>query len=127
VLVEGAGGLLVGLDEAGRTLADLALLLAPASVLVVAAAGLGTLNAVALTTEALAHRSLACAGIVLGSWPSEPGLAERCNLVDLPVVASAPLLGLLPERSGVRTPAEFAIVAQRGLHSTLGGTWDGAA
>jgi len=127
VLVEGAGGLLVGLDEAGRTLADLALLLAPASVLVVAAAGLGTLNAVALTTEALAHRSLTCAGIVVGSWPSEPGLAERSNLVDLPVVASAPLLGLLPERSGVRTPAEFAIVAQRGLHSTLGGTWDGAA
>ncbi|MYV53137.1 dethiobiotin synthase, partial [Streptomyces sp. SID3212] len=43
VIVEGAGGLLVRFDEAGGTLADVARLLG-APVLVVAAAGLGTLN-----------------------------------------------------------------------------------
>lgn len=126
VLVEGAGGLLVGLDAAGHTLADLALLLDNAPVLVVAAAGLGTLNAVALTSEALAKRGLPCVGVLIGSWPRSPGLAERCNLADLPVAASAPLVGLLPERIGVAAPAEFAEIARRSLHPALGGSWAGA-
>src|SRR5205823_5392954 len=47
VVVEGAGGLLVRYDEDGRTVADLAHDLG-APVLVVARAGLGTLNATAL-------------------------------------------------------------------------------
>ena len=52
MLVEGAGGLLVRFDDDGGTLADVAAQLA-APVLVVAAAGLGTLNHTALTVEAL--------------------------------------------------------------------------
>ncbi|HXP58315.1 MAG TPA: dethiobiotin synthase, partial [Streptosporangiaceae bacterium] len=64
VLVEGAGGLLVRYDPAGTTLADLAAML-DAPVLVVTAAGLGTLNHTALTLEALATRKLACAGVVV--------------------------------------------------------------
>lgn len=123
VLVEGAGGLLVGLDAVGRTIADLALLLDGAPVVVVAAAGLGTLNSVALTAEALAQRDLPCTGIIIGAWPTSPDLAERCNLIDLPVVGSAPLVGVLPERIGALDPREFAVVAQRGIHPTLGGTW----
>ncbi|MGZ4522455.1 MAG: dethiobiotin synthase [Mycobacteriaceae bacterium] len=126
VLVEGAGGLLVSVDSVGRTLADLALLLDDVQVLVVAAAGLGTLNATALTAEALATRNLACAGVVVGSWPSLPGLAERSNLDDLPVVARAPLLGLLPAGIGELAPAEFTEFAQRWLHPTLGGYWRGS-
>ena len=52
VLVEGAGGLLVRLDTEGGTLLDLAETLAssvPVEVVVVAAAGLGTLNHAELT------------------------------------------------------------------------------
>ncbi len=61
VLVEGAGGLLVRYDAAGATLADLAAMCG-APVLVVVAAGLGTLNHTALTsrprgTEAAARRA----------------------------------------------------------------------
>ncbi len=123
VLVEGAGGLLVGLDAAGHTLADLALQLGDVSVLVVAAAALGTLNATALTAEALAVRGLRCAGVVIGSWPATPDLAERCNIEDLPPAAGAPLLGCLPERSGDLSPTAFAVMAQRWLHPDLGGTW----
>ncbi|NGO69864.1 dethiobiotin synthase, partial [Streptomyces sp. SB3404] len=63
VLVEGAGGLLVRFDAAGSTLADAARLLA-APVLVVAEPGLGTLNATALTGEALRARGLRGAGVV---------------------------------------------------------------
>ena len=108
VLVEGAGGLLVGLDAAGRTLADLALLLAPAPVLVVAAAGLGTLNTAALTAEALAARSLPLLGVVIGSWPDDPGLAEESNLVDLPRVTGAPLWGRIPAGAGVESATRAA-------------------
>ena len=61
VLVEGAGGLLVRYDAAGATLADLAAMCA-APVLVVVAAGLGTLNHTALTCEALAARRLELRG-----------------------------------------------------------------
>ena len=39
-------------------------------------------------------------GVVVGSWPSEPGLAEESNLVDLPRVTGAPLWGSVPEGAG---------------------------
>jgi len=125
VLVEGAGGLLVRYDDRGATIADLATVLneqgldAPA--LVVTAAGLGTLNHTALTLEAAAARKVRTAGVVVGSWPRRPGLAERENLADLETLASGPLAGLLPEDSGSLPPAEFLAVARDGLGPTLGG------
>lgn len=125
VLVEGAGGLLVRFDEAGSTLADVAGLLA-APVLLVAQAGLGTLNATALTAEALRARGLRCQGVVIGSWPADPGLAERCNLADLPEAAGAPLLGAVPEGAGALPPAEFRAAAPGWLAPELNGTWDAA-
>ena len=63
MLVEGAGGLLVPLTER-ETYADLAVALG-LPVLVVARAGLGTVNHTALTVEALRARGLALAGVVL--------------------------------------------------------------
>jgi dethiobiotin synthetase len=120
VLVEGAGGLLVRYDPAGATVADLAAALgAPA--LTVTAAGLGTLNHTALTLEALRARTVADAGIVIGSWPREPGLAERENLADLRTLAGRALAGLLPEGSGALRGAEFRAVAAAGLGPGLGG------
>lgn len=114
VLIEGAGGLLVPLDDCGGTLADVAAALA-APVLVVAAAGLGTLNHTALTVEVLRNRGLSCVGVVIAAWPAEPDLAARCNLADLPVVTGLPLLGALQEGAGRLTAAEFLPVARRGL------------
>ncbi|HZS22495.1 MAG TPA: dethiobiotin synthase [Pseudonocardiaceae bacterium] len=113
-LVEGTGGLLVPLNSAGGTLADIAAnLVAP--VVVVAAAGLGTLNHTALTVEALRTRELTCAGIVIGEWPAEPDLAARCNLADLPAVTGLPLLGALPAGASRLTPLEFLTVARQEL------------
>lgn len=107
VLVEGAGGLLVGLDEAGRTLADLAELLgAQAGCVVVSRPGLGTLNHTALTLEALQRRGIRVLGVVLGTWPVEPGAADGHNrraFGDGPV----PLLGVLPTGAGALPPAVF--------------------
>lgn len=126
VLVEGAGGLLVRFDEEGTTLADLARGLR-APVLVVVDPGLGTLNHTALTLEALAHRGLELAGIVLGSWPAEPGLAERANLRDLETLAARPLLGALPAGAGALDSATFLATARGALGPQLGGSWDARA
>lgn len=123
VLVEGAGGLLVRLDEAGSTLADVARLL-DAPVLVVAQPGLGTLNITALTAKALRARDLRCAGVVIGSWPAVPDLATRCNLADLPEAAEAPLLGAVPEGAGTLPPATFRTAAPTWLAPELSGGWD---
>ena len=106
VIVEGAGGLLVRYDPEGATIADLAVKLG-APVLVVTAAGLGTLNHTALTLEALAVRGIARAGVVIGSWPASPGLAERSNLTDLADV----LTGRMPEGAGRLAADAFRAVA----------------
>ncbi|MEU3215763.1 dethiobiotin synthase [Streptomyces sp. NPDC006971] len=121
VLIEGAGGLLVRFDDTGSTLADAARLLS-APVLVVARAGLGTLNATALTSEALRARELECLGVVVGSMPAEPDLAARCNVADLPVAAGAPLLGAVPAGAGALAPADFRAAAGSWLAAELGGT-----
>jgi dethiobiotin synthetase len=92
VIVEGAGGLLVRFGEG--TIADVAELI-DAPLIVVARAGLGTLNHTALTVEAIERRGLDCLGIVIGCWPSDPDLAATCNLDDLERIA--PVLGKLPE------------------------------
>ncbi|MEU1629303.1 dethiobiotin synthase [Streptomyces sp. NPDC020096] len=125
VLVEGAGGLLVRFDERGTTLADAAGLLG-AQVLLVAAAGLGTLNMTELTARELRGRGLDCLGVVVGSWPERPDLAARCNLADLPEVAGAPLLGAVPQGAGALPPADFRTAAAGWLAPALGGDWDAA-
>jgi dethiobiotin synthetase len=115
VLVEGAGGLLVRLDSRGGTLADLGTALrytgTSCGVVLVAAAGLGTLSAAALTAEALAARSVPLLGVVVGAWPAEPGLAETENLTDLPRVTGAPLWGRIPDGAGRLPRAEFLTAA----------------
>ncbi|GAA1814229.1 dethiobiotin synthase [Luedemannella flava] len=122
VLVEGAGGLLVWFDEVGTNLGHLAMELR-APVLVVAAAGLGTLNATALTCEALRVRGLDCLGVVVGSFPAGPDLAAACNLADLSGVAAAPLLGVLPEKLGGAARPAFLDAARAALDPVLGGSW----
>jgi dethiobiotin synthetase len=122
LLIEGAGGLLVRLNDDGETLADVAAALA-VPVLVVASAGLGVLNTAALTAEALAHRGVIHAGAVVGAYPEEPDLAERTNLADLPAVTGAPLLGVLPAGLGHADRRRFVEAARCGLHPVLGGQW----
>lgn len=111
VLVEGAGGLLVRLDTGGGTLLDLAAELAErvsVEIVVVVAAGLGSLNHTELTVGALRARGLEPTGLVIGSWPSDPGLAERCNAVDLPRVTGVPLIATIPAGAGALDRDTFA-------------------
>lgn len=103
VLVEGAGGLLVPLT--GReTYADLAVALG-LPVLLVARAGLGTVNHTALTVEALRRRSLAIAGIVLNRTgpaddPSVPhNAAEIARLTGIAPAALLPYVADIEARA----------------------------
>lgn len=117
VVVEGAGGLLVRLDQEGGTLLDLAAGLAATlpevdvDVVVVCRAGLGTLNHTELTVGALRSRGVEPAGLVIGCWPHDPDLAAACNREDLPRVTGVPLLGVVPEGAGRLTRAEFLAAA----------------
>lgn len=121
VVVEGAGGLLVRLDTDGGTLLDLAVWLHERSVVVevvvVCAAGLGTLNHAELTVGALRARGLEPRGLVIGSWPALPGLVESCNRNDLPRVTGVPLLGAVPEGAGAFSREEFTAAAATWLPS----------
>lgn len=123
VLVEGAGGLLVRYDEDGFTMAELARTMR-LPVLVVTQAGLGSLNATALTLEVMAARGLTLDGLVIGSWPAAPGLAERSNVADLEMLAARPLHGALPELLAATTPEVFRAAACQGLAPAYGGSFD---
>jgi dethiobiotin synthase len=110
VIVEGAGGVLVRLDTEGGTLLDLAAELAESasvSVVVVASAGLGTLNHTELTVQSLRTRGLEPAGLIIGAWPLEPDLAEQCNAHDLARVTGLPLIATIPAGVGAFDQATF--------------------
>ncbi len=109
-LVEGAGGLLVELAAGGVTLRDLAVALS-APVLIVTEAALGTLNHTALTLEGLAAKGVPCAGLVIGSWPAQPGAAEKSNrdaLARLGAVRAA-----LPSGVAAVSPVDFELFSAR--------------
>jgi len=121
VLVEGSGGLLVGLDADGAGLADIARRVGrPVGFVVVVRAALGTLNHSALTVEALRSRGCAVLGLVVGAWPETPDLAQRCNLVDLPAVIGIELLGKVPDGAGGLSAAEFRAQVPAWLAPPLG-------
>ena len=103
-LVEGAGGLLVEFGEGGVTLRDLARDLA-APVLVVVSPGLGTLNHTALTLEALAAQDIPCSGLVIGTWPREPDVAEAGNRDALARLGE--VRAVLPAGAGSLDAADF--------------------
>lgn len=98
VVVEGAGGLLVPLAW-DYTALDLAARAGLAAV-VVARAGLGTLNHVALTVAALRGRDVAVRGVVLNGRGERPDLAESTN--------PAALARLLPDVRIVVVPRHAA-------------------
>lgn len=95
LIVEGVGGVMVPLDDR-HTVLDLARWLALPSV-VVARAGLGTINHTLLTLAAL--RPVAkVAGVVVNRYPSEnAGAAEETNPRMISKWGSVPVLCISPE------------------------------
>ncbi|HEX8081744.1 MAG TPA: dethiobiotin synthase [Jatrophihabitans sp.] len=134
VIIEGAGGALVRFNDQDEGICELVsalreLVRSPDSdgltprfqVVLVTGAGLGALHDAAASAAALASWSLGPDSLVVGDWPAEPRLAERCNLVDLAGYGGAPVRGVLPHGAGALGQAAFAELATAGLTPTLGG------
>ncbi len=95
VIVEGVGGALVPLSLK-TTFADLIPRLRM-SVVIVARAGLGTLNHTLLTIEACRARGIEIAGIVINRYPAAPTVAQETNPRELTRLTGLPIIGLIPE------------------------------
>lgn len=110
VLVEGAGGILVQVGD-GWNLLDLASQVVGAGVpvgfLVVARAGLGTLNHSALTVAAIRDHGHPVHGLVIGSWAEDADLTAEQNLLDLPLITGVPVLGKIPAGAGAWSTDAF--------------------
>lgn len=106
-LVEGAGGVLVPITDR-LFMADLIARFAlPA--LVVARAGLGTLNHTLLTVSFLQGRGLPVAGVVLNDVDGKKDLSKKANAALLRQRLRVPILGQIPFRKelGIRNAARM--------------------
>ncbi len=93
VVVEGAGGLMVPLNEELLQIDLVARWGAP--VILAARSGLGTLNHTLLSIEAMQRRGMNCLGIVL-IGPEHPGNKRSLECwTDLPLLGALPMLDTL--------------------------------
>jgi dethiobiotin synthetase len=113
VVVEGAGGAVVPLAW-GYTALDLAVRTGLEAV-VVARAGLGTLNHVALTLEALGRRHVPVRGVVLNGRGDPPDVAEATNPEALARICPGVLIVSVP-----RQPRSTPLDAARAIVPLLG-------
>lgn len=93
VVVEGAGGLLVPIDDHGTSMADLAAAMR-LPLIVVAHPGLGTINHVLLTLEAARARGLVIVGVVLTPWSPRASAIEADNRALLETQSGVPVRAL---------------------------------
>ncbi len=103
LVVEGAGGLYVPLVDNGFLVLDLVRWL-KLPLLVVARAGLGTINHTALTVLAARHAGLPVAGVILNRGSATPGLAEQTNPEVIEALTGVPILGKVPEIDNLESP-----------------------
>jgi dethiobiotin synthetase len=105
-IVEGAGGVLVPLNPRDLQIDLFANLHLPA--LIVSRSGLGTINHTLLTIEALRHRAIAVAGVVM------VGLPDRENRAAIEQYGRVSVLGEMPALDPM-TPDRLGDWAGRGL------------
>ncbi|MDD4588599.1 MAG: dethiobiotin synthase [Heliobacteriaceae bacterium] len=103
VLVEGAGGICVPLTRAGFTVADLAGELG-LPLIVVARAGLGTINHTALTVKWAQHLGLTIKGIIINDYNALNPI-EADNVFMITRLTDVPVIGLIPPVAGLSVEA----------------------
>lgn len=111
VVVEGTGGVMVPLawDYTALDLAERCDL----DAIVVARAGLGTLNHVALTVLMLQSRHIAVRGIVLNGRGTSPDLAEATNPASLARLLPGLRIVEVPHQNAARVVAATAGIVDR--------------
>jgi dethiobiotin synthetase len=98
LVTEGAGGLYVPLTNTSFLVLDMVHWLR-LPLIVVARAGLGTINHTALTVKAAQHAGVPVAGVVINRYPEQPSLAEETNPEVIAALTDIPILGKVPEIS----------------------------
>jgi dethiobiotin synthetase len=98
LLVEGAGGWCVPLDQHDFMVGDLAAAIR-LPVIVVTDAALGAINRTLLTVQAIRQRNLAVMGLVINRVPpkGKRDFSEETNLEELPRLSGVPVRGILPD------------------------------
>ncbi len=99
VLVEGAGGLLVPLND-DSFMADLAARL-KLPLVIVSRPSLGTINHTLLTVSFARERGLEVVGVVINNYPARPDLAEVDNPGVIEKFARVPVLAIVPHITGL--------------------------
>lgn len=96
MIIEGAGGVMVPLDEQTLVLHLLRDLQCPA--VVVARPGLGTINHTLLTIEAIRHAGCKVAGVVINRYPTDlTGIAEETSPREIEKWGKVPVLAIVPD------------------------------
>lgn len=94
LLIEGAGGWLAPITD-DRAVADLASGL-QAPILIVARAGLGTINHTLLTIESVRARGLRIAGVVLNEVSQQTDESSQTNAEQIEAFSGVPVFGTVP-------------------------------
>lgn len=109
LLIEGAGGVYVPLNEHDTMLDLIKELGTP--VILVTPAGLGMINHTLLSVEALKTRSIKIAGIVVNRMPDPPGIIEEDNVKTVERLSGVPILAVIREIKA-QEPARFKTALQ---------------
>lgn len=108
MVVEGVGGVMVPMDKRRTFLDVIAWLKLPT--LVVARAGLGTINHTLLTLQALRRRGVSVAGVLINRYPTDtPSTAEETNPRAIEKWGQCPVLCIVPEAPPAADPAQTPI------------------
>jgi dethiobiotin synthetase len=95
VLVEGAGGLIVPLHDNGYCMIDLIKALS-IPVVLVARAGLGTINHTVLSVMAMRNAGIPIAGIILNQVTDGDSSIEQDNKRMIEHLTNVPIIGMIP-------------------------------
>ncbi|MBE9503282.1 MAG: dethiobiotin synthase [Proteobacteria bacterium] len=98
VIVEGSGGIMVPIIEKGLDSYLVSNLIVELSLptVIVARAGLGTINHTLLTIDHAKKKGIDVAGVIINGYPDEPSLAEKHNAAMIENLSGIPVLSILP-------------------------------
>jgi dethiobiotin synthetase len=106
MILEGVGGIMVPMDEK-HTVLDVAVALKIPAI-VVAGAGVGTINHTLLTVHALRTAGVRVAGVVINRYPTDiAGIAEETNPRAIERWGKVPVLCVVPDESMIGAPTRL--------------------
>ncbi|MBE9536000.1 MAG: dethiobiotin synthase [Proteobacteria bacterium] len=98
-IIEGAGGIMVPLVERGKKsylVSDLIVELG-LPVIIVARAGLGTVNHTLLTIDHAIGKGIDILGVIVNGYPASPSASEENNPAMIAELSGVPVLAVLPK------------------------------